>query len=166
MKFKSGNPLRLCVFASLREVYIFRGGFARAILQRSIFFKSVHRPGDAIFHEDLAEIQQKTQLAPAQTQVRLDLFAVSGRGGLHRLQLEDHLSLNHDVRPKAFVELHSIVFDRNGHLPLDRKATALQFVSQNHLVYGLEQAWSQRSVHTDGRINDDFPYLILGHSLA
>jgi hypothetical protein len=53
-----------------------------------------------VLHQGLTEVQRVPEFATRQSQVRLNLFAVSGRHLLHGLGLEDDLPLNHD-RPKG-----------------------------------------------------------------
>jgi len=39
--------------------------------------------------------------------------------GIDRLQLQNHFSLYNDIRPKTFIELQTVVLDRNPHLPFN-----------------------------------------------
>ena len=87
----------------------------------SVFVKPIDCSGDACFHQGLPKIEQKSKLVSCKTQVRLELLFVHPGNLLNRLELKNHLPLDHDICPECLVKFYAPELNRDRYLSLNPK---------------------------------------------
>ena len=125
--------------------------------------KSVDGTDDAIAQKGFAKVEQIAELQAGQFQIGLDLFAV-GRTELgNGLEFEDHAVGDDEVGAKAFVEGEAVVGDGDRNLTPHGEAAFLEFVGEDGLVNGFEQAGAEAAVNVDGGVENDLTDFVLVH---
>jgi len=109
---------------------------------------------NAVFDEDLAEIDEQPKAFIAQAKVGENLLLMHRGDLFNGLQLDDDLVFHHQVGTKAFIEMDVVVDDGNGLLADDVKASKDQFMGQDGLIDRFEEPWAKSLVDVEGGIND------------
>ena len=68
--------------------------------------------------------------------------------------LDDYLSVNHQICSKAALQLHSSVNERDGLLSLHVESYLFQFVGQTGFIGRLKDAGAQPAMNVDGGSDD------------
>lgn len=82
---------------------------------------------------------------------------------LDRLQLEDDLTLNDDVRSKPLIKAFPPADNRDRHLPLRIEPPLKQVIEQNNLIDRLEEPRPKLTMYSDRSVHDLFADSILIH---
>ncbi len=110
---------------------------------------------DAFLEGGRAVVDQEPEGKAHQPEIGEQLLMVDGGQLLDGFELNHQDSIDHQVRPKSFVQAESIKFNRHGLLARDRPTAILQPLGQNRLVNRLEQPRPQVAVQMKGGVNDD-----------
>jgi len=78
---------------------------------------------------------------------------MNGQNVFHAFDFENQPIFDHKIEPVATVEFDAFILDRQGHLPLERDSSEMEFVAQTLLVCGFQKSRPQRSMHLDCRSN-------------
>lgn len=73
--------------------------------------KAVDDPSDSVPHECLAEVEQKPEFESGQRQIGEHLLLVCAAHGLNRLQFQDDLALNDEIRAESLVNADPLILD-------------------------------------------------------
>ena len=79
---------------------------------------------------------------------------MNGQQPLNGLQFKDYFLLHHQIYLVAAIERNTFVENWKINLPLEGKASEVQFVAQAFFVCGLEQSWSKKSMNFNRPSND------------
>ena len=91
---------------------------------------------------DYVEVDQQSDLLPAQSKVREQLCIMEGRECIDCFQFENHLPLDQKIDAIAAIDEDAIVDYRQFFLSFDDEPGTSDFLLQARLVCGLQQAWS------------------------
>ena len=119
---------------------------------------------DAFLECRRTKIHQKAQWKIEQPEVRKDLLLVNSREGGSRLHFDKESPLNEQVRPETFIELHSLVYNRDRLLALDMEALPRQYFFEHHLIYGLQQTRPKLRMDFVPGVNDNTGKFLDVHS--
>jgi hypothetical protein len=122
----------------------------------------VHDSVNAVFDEDLAEVDEQPETYVAQAKVGEKLLFVHRGDLFNGLQFDDNLVFHNEVSTKAFIEMDVVVDDGNGLLADDVKASKSQFMGQDGLINRFEEPWAKSLVNVEGGINDVARDIIFG----
>jgi hypothetical protein len=80
---------------------------------------------------------------------------MDGQEPVDSLHLDEEHMVDHQVESIAAIEKDPLVAQRDRSLALDQQPAQLKLMSQAPFVGGLEQPWTQVSVHFDARADDN-----------
>jgi len=121
----------------------------------------MHRPPadlhDAMHSVDdlrFVEVDQKSQRACSQFQVRQQLRFVHWKHRRDRFHFDDHAILDYQVDPVSRVESRAFVDDRNREFTYVAQFAIVEFGLEALGVGRFQKTWAQDSVHFDCGAND------------
>ena len=76
-----------------------------------VFIQPVYRSRDPVLHESLTKVEQIPKLKPGQPQVRKQLLLVDIVHRIYRLEFQDDLTFDDNVRSEPFVKPDATILD-------------------------------------------------------
>jgi len=129
-----------------------------------IFFQSVDDARDAVFDEGHLEVDEQPEALVGEPEIGQKLLLVDRSEKLDGFHFDNHLVFDDQVGPESGVDAETVVDYRNRLLPDNTEAPALQFVGQDCLLDGFQQARSQLGVNAKSRVHDLLGDGVLGHT--
>ncbi len=68
---------------------------------------------------------------------------MNGHEFFNRFQLNRNLAVNNKVNPVTAIQMNCFVVDGQGHFSLKLQAAKREFMTQAHVICGLQQSWPQ-----------------------
>ena len=99
-----------------------------------------------------AKINEKAQLQAAESQLRQELLRVQRKECFHRFEFGNYFCVHDQVGAERFIKWNVIVQYRHGFLTSRSQASLLQFVSEYHFIYRLEQPRTELRVNSKSRV--------------
>jgi hypothetical protein len=115
---------------------------------------AVDDPPDATCQYFDVEVDQQAKTPVEQFEVGEQLGAVNRRESLYGLHFHNQPPLDKEVDAIRAVHVHIFVPKRHLFLLYPREPAERQLVGKARLIARLEDAWTERSVHFDGRADD------------
>jgi hypothetical protein len=84
-----------------------------------------HATADAVFKGDRIEVQQEPDFATTEMKIRLKLGLVQGQDVFYGLDFKQNLIADYDVCAVAAFQGHTVVFQRQSHLPSEGQVVAV-----------------------------------------
>lgn len=91
--------------------------------------------GDSVAEECCSEIDQEPQLVICESQIGEQLFFMYRLNLFHRLQFNNYLVCDDQVRAERFIKGVSVICDWYGSLSVDVQSPFVQFGGEDDFVY-------------------------------
>jgi hypothetical protein len=111
------------------------------------------------------EINEKTDRAPTELQVREKLRSVQWKQFFHRLQFNDDAVLDQEIDSVSGFKLQSFVNHRQSNLVLKLQASDGEFVNKASGVGAFQQSRSKSCVDVQGCVNDSLGDIRMKHDV-
>lgn len=113
-----------------------------------------HHPLNPVFHVLDLPIQQESERAAAELEIRQQLRLVDGQNLIDGLVLDNDAVRDAEVDAEAGLDVDTVVADREVELALRLESALPEFIDHALLVGGFQQTGPERGMNFDSGIDD------------
>jgi len=135
---------------------LLRGIFAAWGLCVRIVFETVDDARDAVFNEWHVKVDEQPQALVCETEVSQQLLFMNRRQILDGFHFDDYLVLDDQIRSESGIDADVFINDRYLLLAHDAKTAAAQFVGEDRIVDGFQQARPEGCMDAKGCVDNLF----------